>query len=331
MMRNIIIVFVLFMFYMSFFSIQEIEKGIILRFGKVVRDKKQKPILYNSGLHIKIPFIETVKKLDSRIQTLNVQADRYLTKENKDLIVDSYLKWKINDFSKYYVATDGGNKYQAENLLKRKFSDCLRSEFGRLNVKSIITDSRVRLTVDVRKSLNEGVESNKVLENKKEENFNLTPFFNKEKINNKLEDKYSSISALGIEVLDVRIKRIELPNEVSEAIYQRMRAEREAVARQHRSQGQEKAVKIRAIADKTVTETLAESERIALKIKGEGDAIAIKLFADAFNKDPDFYIFIRSLRAYKKSFDKKSDNVMVLSPNSDFFRYMKIKNNNKIK
>lgn len=325
-MRNIIFVFVLFMLYMSFFSVQEIEKGIILRFGKVVRDREKKPILYNPGLHIKIPFIETVKKLDSRIQTLNVQTDRYLTKENKDLIVDSYLKWKINDFSRYYVATDGGNKYQAENLLKRKFSDCLRSEFGRLNVKSIITDSRVRLTVDVRKSLNQGIELNGSSRQQKEKDKNLIFPIDKKNKNSLSINRSSSISALGIEVIDVRIKRIELPEEVSEAIYQRMRAEREAVARQHRSQGQEKAVKIRAIADKTVTETLAESERIALKLKGEGDAMAIKLFADAFNKDPDFYIFIRSLRAYEKSFSKKSDNIIILSPDSDFFRYMKIKN-----
>lgn len=328
-MRNIIFVFVLFMLYMSFFSVQEIEKGIILRFGKVVRDKEKKPILYNPGLHIKIPFIETVKKLDSRIQTLNVQADRYLTKENKDLIVDSYLKWKINDFSRYYVATDGGNKYQAENLLKRKFSDCLRSEFGRLNVKNIITDSRVRLTVDVRTSLNQGIDVKNISETERENVLNSAFFVNKKNKNDLSTNRSSSISVLGIEVIDVRIKRIELPSEVSEAIYQRMRAEREAVARQHRSQGQEKAVKIRAIADKTVTETLAESERIALKLKGEGDAMATKLFADAFNKDPDFYIFIRSLRAYEKSFNKKNDNIMVLSPDSDFFRYMKIKTKKK--
>lgn len=306
-MRYLLIIISLFILYISTFTIKETEIGIILRFGKVIRNIDNKPIIYKPGLHIKIPFIEKLKILDSRIQTLNVQADRYLTKENKDLIVDSYLKWKINDFNRYYVATDGGNSYQAETLLKRKFSDLLRSEFGRLNVKDIITDSRGRLTLDVLNALNKGIISNINKYNDK-----IIPYINK-----------NSIVTLGIKIIDFRIKRIELPNEVSEAIYQRMRAEREAVARQHRSQGQEKAVKIRAIADKTVTETLAESERTALKIKGEGDAIATKLFADAFNKEPDFYAFIRSLRAYEKSFNKHNDNIMILSSDMDFLRYMK--------
>ncbi|MGO3685154.1 MAG: protease modulator HflC, partial [Proteus vulgaris] len=133
----------------------------------------------------------------------------------------------------------------------------------------------------------------------------------------------NSMAALGIEVIDVRIKQINLPMEVSEAIYQRMRAEREAVARRHRSQGQEQAVKIRAAADKTVTETLAESERESLRLRGEGDAQATKLFADAFSQDPDFYAFIRSLRAYEKSFNQDGNDVLVLSPDSDFLRYMK--------
>lgn len=324
-MKNLLVVVTIFLLYMSIFTIQESQKGIVLRFSKVVRDEKNNPIIYNPGLHFKIPFIETIKRLDSRIQTLNVHTDRYLSKENKDLIVDSYLKWKINDFSQYYVATDGGNKYQAETLLKRKFSDRLRSEFGRLSVKNIITDSRGKLTIDVKKSLNEGVFlSDKSKKELNENNFlNRSSFFNKKNIKNKkIKTNSGSISEIGIKIIDVRIKRIELPNEVSEAIYQRMRAEREAVARQHRSKGQEKSVKIRAIADKIVTETLAEAERIALKLRGEGDAIATKLFADAFNKDPDFYIFIRSLKAYEKSFNKNIGNIMVLSPNMNFFRYM---------
>ncbi|MDT9587277.1 MAG: protease modulator HflC [Candidatus Arsenophonus melophagi] len=318
---SVVIVIALIVMYMSIFTVQQIERGIILRFGKVVRDGDHKPAIYEPGLHIKIPFIEKVKMLDARIQTLDVQADRYLTRENKDLMVDSYLKWRITDFNRYYVAT-GGNPYQAETLLKRKFSDRLRSEFGRLNVKDIITDSRGRLTVDVRDALNKGSGTDAP---KGADQPISSPIISldKEIKTNSYVINLNSMAALGIEVVDVRIKRIELPSEVSEAIYQRMRAEREAVARQHRSQGQEEAVKIRAAADKTVTKTLAEAERRALKLRGEGDAMATKLFTEAFNQYPEFYSFICSLRAYEKSFNKKSDDLMVLSPNTDFFRYMR--------
>nr|WP_314264168.1 protease modulator HflC [uncultured Moellerella sp.] len=318
-----IVVAILAVLYASVFIVPQTERGIVLRFGKVMRDAENIPIIYEPGLHFKMPFLESVKMLDARIQTLEIQADRYLTSENKDLMVDSYLKWRITDFSRYYVATGGGGTLQAETLLKRKFSDRLRSEFGRLSVKDIITDSRGRLTVDVRDTLNKGssseAESTKDVDEeivsaaaRVEQETNLKP----------LVVNPNSMAALGIEVVDVRIKRIELPNEVSEAIYARMRAEREAVARQHRSQGQEEAVKIRAVADKTVTETLAEAERTALTLRGEGDALATKLFADAFNKEPEFYAFIRSLRAYENSF-KTGNDVMVLSPDADFFRYMK--------
>ena len=318
----VVAVIILALLYSSVFVVQQYERGIILRFSKVVRDGENKPVVYVPGIHFKIPFIENVKKLDARIQTMNIQQDRFLSGENKDLLVDSYLKWRISDFSTYYLATGGGNTMQAETLLRRKFSDRLRSEIGRMSVNQIITDSRGRLTIDVRNALNEGTPSRDksdaddaiAIAAKKvaEETKGKAPAIN-----------MNSMAALGIEVIDVRIKQINLPMEVSEAIYQRMRAEREAVARRHRSQGQEEAVKIRAAADKTVTETLAESERESLRIRGEGDAQATKLFADAFSQDPDFYAFIRSLRAYENSFNKDGNDVMVLSPDSDFLRYMK--------
>ncbi|MEQ5185660.1 protease modulator HflC [Providencia zhijiangensis] len=317
-----VVIAVLAVAYASIFIVPQTERGIVLRFGKVLRDSENKPIVYEPGLHFKVPFIETVKMLDARIQTLEIQADRYLTSENKDLMVDSYLKWRVTDFSRYYVATGGGNPFQAETLLKRKFSDRLRSEFGRLSVKDIITDSRGRLTVDVRDALNKGTATDEATKDADAAIADAAARVEKETNLKPLVVNANSMAALGIEVVDVRIKRIELPNEVSEAIYARMRAEREAVARQHRSQGQEEATKIRAVADKTVTETLAESERTALTLRGEGDAMATKLFADAFNQDPEFYAFIRSLRAYEQSF-KSGDDVMVLSPDTDFFRFMK--------
>ena len=237
-----VIIIVLVALYASVFVVKEGERGITLRFGKVVRDDDNKPKVYVPGLHFKVPFIETVKTLDARIQTMDNQADRFVTKEKKDLIVDSYIKWRISDFSRYYLATGGGDVSQAEVLLKRKFSDRLRSEIGRLDVKDIVTDSRGRLTLEVREALNSGsagtedeVETPaaddaiaKAAERITEETNGKVPVINP-----------NSMAALGIEVVDVRIKQINLPAEVSEAIYNRMRAERSAVARRHRSQGQE--------------------------------------------------------------------------------------------
>lgn len=308
--------------YSSLFVVKEGERGIVLHFDRVLRDDNKKPLIFEPGLHFKVPLISKVKMLDARIQTMDNQADRFVTKEKKDLIVDSYIKWRISDFGRYYLATGGGEFSQAEVLLRRKFSDRLRSEMGRLDVKDIVTDSRGRLTIDVKKALNDGSAGQddniatpaaddaianvaKRVDTGKEPTINL-----------------NSMAALGIEVVDVRIKQISLPDEVFGAIYNRMRAERKAVALSQRSQGREEAEKLRAAADYQVSSTLAEAERGSLITRGEADAEAAKLFADAFSKDPDFYAFIRSLRAYETSFQDEQ-NVMVLSPESDFFRYMK--------
>ncbi|MDC9587971.1 protease modulator HflC [Xenorhabdus sp. XENO-10] len=314
-----VIAAILVVLYSSIFIIYEGQRGIVMRFSKVVRDSENKPVVYQPGPHFKIPFIETVKRLDARIQTMDIKADRFLTSENKDLIVDSYLKWRIKDFSRYYLATGTGEISQAELLLKRKFSDRLRSEIGRVDVRGIVTDSRGRLTTDVRDALNMGTsEDDSVADN---ELASAAARVEKETKGKQPVLNPNSMAALGIEVVDVRIKQINLPDEVSDAIYQRMRAEREAVARRHRSQGQEEAEKVRADADKSATEIKARAKSQALVLRGEGDAEATKLFADSFSKDPEFYAFIRSLRAYENSF--KNNDVMVLSPDNDFFRYMK--------
>ncbi|QCI17361.1 protease modulator HflC [Buchnera aphidicola (Aphis helianthi)] len=291
----------IFLFFISssLFIVKEGERGIVLQFGKVLRNNNQKTLVYEPGLHFKIPFLETVKMLDARIHTMDNQADRFVTKEKKDLIVDSYIKWRISDFSRYYLATGNGDIFQAEVLLKRKFSDRLRSEIGCLNVKEIVTDSRGRLTIDVLKSLNKGT-------------VNST---------NLSEINVNSMNALGIEIVDVRIKQINLPAEVSEAIYNRMRAEREAVARSQRSQGQEKAEKLRAMADYKVSMILAKARKQALILKGQGEAEVAKLFSDNFQQDSSFYFFVRSLHAYENSF-KNKDNIMLISSNNKFFQYM---------
>ena len=269
----------------SAFIVEEGQKGIVVQFGKVKRVDSGEPRLYEPGLHFKVPLIDQVRKMDARIQTLEGQADRFVTSEKKDLIIDSYVKWKIEDFSKYYLATGGGNKIQAEDLLKRKINNGLRSEIGNRTIKDIVSGERSTVMEDALM-------------------------------------KMARSSELGIKVVDVRIKQINLPVEVSSSIYQRMRAERTAVAREHRSQGREQAEILRADIDRKVTVMIADAESNARQLRGEGDAEAAKIYADSYKKDPEFFSFVRSMEAYRKSFAGGND-LMVLKPDSEFFRYLK--------
>ncbi len=274
--------------YSSLIVVQEGSRGIMLRFGKVQRDADNKVVVYEPGLHFKLPFIDSLKLLDARIQTLDGQADRFVTVEKKDLLVDSYVKWRISDFGRFYTATGGGDYTQASNLLKRKVNDRLRSEIGSRTIKDIVSGTRGELMEGAKKALNSGADST---------------------------------AELGIEVVDVRIKQINMPDEVSSSIYQRMRAERDAVAREHRSQGKEKAAFIQADVDRKVTLITANANKKAQELRGEGDAAAAKLYANAFGSEPEFYSFVRSLKAYENSF-AGSDNMMILKPDSEFFRFM---------
>lgn len=274
--------------YSSLIVVQEGSRGIMLRFGKVQRDADNKVMVYKPGLHFKLPFIDNLKLLDARIQTLDGQADRFVTVEKKDLLVDSYVKWRISDFGRFYTATGGGDFMQASNLLKRKVNDRLRSETGSRTIKDIVSGTRGELMEGAKKALNSGQDST---------------------------------AELGIEVIDVRIKQINMPDEVSSSIYQRMRAERDAVAREHRSQGKEKAAFIQADVDRKVTLITANANRKAQELRGEGDAAAAKLYANAFGSEPEFYSFVRSLKAYENSF-AGSDNMMILKPDGEFFRFM---------
>ncbi|MDG2939228.1 protease modulator HflC [Bisgaard Taxon 10/6] len=274
--------------YSSLIVVQEGSRGIMLRFGKVQRDADNKVVVYEPGLHFKLPFIDSLKLLDARIQTLDGQADRFVTVEKKDLLVDSYVKWRISDFGRFYTATGGGDYTQASDLLKRKVNDRLRSETGSRTIKDIVSGTRGELMEGAKKALNSGQDST---------------------------------AELGIEVIDVRIKQINMPDEVSSSIYQRMRAERDAVAREHRSQGKEKAAFIQADVDRKVTLITANANKKAQALRGEGDAAAAKLYADAFGSEPEFYSFVRSLKAYENSF-AGSDNMMILKPDSEFFRFM---------
>lgn len=284
MNKFLIIPIALFLIFISSaFVVSEGQHGIVMQFSKVKRDSEGQPVAYPPGLHFKVPFIDSVRTMDTRIQTLDDQADRFVTSEKKDLIIDSYVKWQIEDLAVYYLAT-GGNKMQAEALLKRKINNGLRNEIGSHTIKDIVSGKRGEVMETALKRL-------------------------------------ARSSELGIKVVDVRIKKINLPDEVSSSIYQRMRAERLAVAKEHRSQGQEQSEVIRANIDRKVSIMLAEANKASLEIRGVGDAESSKIYADAYSKDPEFFAFLRSMEAYKKSFSGK-DDVMVLSPDSDFFKYM---------
>lgn len=275
------------------FIVNEGQRGIVLQFKKFKRDSSGDMITYEPGLHFKIPLIEDVKKFDARIQTLDEAPDRFVTVEKKDLIVDSYVKWRIIDFSTYYLRTSG-NIDNASALLKQKVNNGLRTEFGNRTIKEIVSGERSELMAKA------------------------------------LESAASSSEDLGIEVIDVRIKSINLPKEVSNSIFERMRAERTAVAKEHRAQGQEQSEIIKAKMDAKITIMLANAEKEAFEVRGEGDALAAKVYADAYKQDDEFFTFYRSLQAYEKSFSNKSD-FMVINPDSDFFKYLKTNNKEKSK
>ena len=270
----------------SLFVVEEGNKAIVIQFGKVQRDSDTgNTTVFEPGLHFKLPFFDRVVTLDARIQTLDEAPDRFVTSEKKDLIVDLYVKWKIEDFAKYYLAT-GGIKSSAEILLQQKVNNGLRSEFGTRTIQQIVSGERSELMDEA------------------------------------MAQASTSSDELGIEIIDVRVKQINLPLEVRNFIFQRMRTEREAVAREHRSEGKEKAEFIKADIDAKITVMLADAERNLRKLQGEGEAQAAQIYAETYTKDADFYRFLRSMDAYRKSFSSKQD-VLVVEPDSDFFRYMK--------
>jgi modulator of FtsH protease HflC len=263
----------------SVFTVNERQKAIMFRFGEIVRSD------YKPGLHWKIPFINNVRKFDDRILTIDQKPERFLTMEKKDLVVDSYIKWRIADVAKYYKTTQG-NELAAANLLYQNVNNGLRDEFGKRTVQEVIAGDRA----DVMSILT--------------------------------AQASDAASDLGIKVVDVRIKKIDWPVNVADSVYRRMRAERERVARDFRSKGAETAERIRADADRQSAVILAQAYRDAQIVRGEGDAKATDIYAKAFSKDPEFYKFTRSLSAYKQNFSNKSD-VILLKPDSDYFKYFK--------
>lgn len=268
-------------FYACTFTVNQWELVLKLQLGAIVNTN------YTPGLKFMIPVVETVKKFDGRIQTLDARPERFLTIEKKDVIVDSYAKWRITDVGQFFRAT-GGNEAKTSRLLSERINTSLRDEFGKRTIQEVISGERAEIMALL------------------------------------TQDADAKARELGVEIIDVRVKQIDLPPEVSGSVFGRMRAERERVARDLRAQGSEAAERIRADADRQRTVILADAYRQAEQLRGEGDAKAAKIYADAFNQDAEFYSFYRSLNAYQTIF-KDGSSIMVLEPNSEFFRYFDAK------
>ena len=263
----------------SVFAVNERERAILFQLGRIVRDD------YQPGLHFKVPFFQDVRKFDARIQTLDAAPELYLTKEKKNVKVDSYVKWRVSDVQRYFTATGGSARLGASRLHALNQTD-LKDAFGRRTIPEVVAEDRAEIMRDLTVSLNE------------------------------------KARGLGMEVVDVRIKRIDLEDAVSNSVYQRMAAERKEVAKDRRSRGEEESKKIRAVAEREREVLLAEATREAERIRGEGDGAATEIYAGAYMRDPDFYRFYRSLGAYSASFHSKSD-VLLLQPDADFFDFFK--------
>ncbi len=264
----------------TLFIVTEYERAVVLQFGRLV-ETDVKP-----GLHVKVPFAEKVRKFDGRLLTADMVEASFFTVENKRLIVDSYIKWRVIDVEAYYKAT-GGLEDVAVDRLAQRVADGLRNQFGRRTLHDVVSGKRDELMQEITASIN--IEAQK---------------------------------QLGVEVKDIRVKRVDFPPEVSRPVYDRMSADREKEAREYRAQGKEQAEVIGADADKQRAVLEASAFRDAERVRGDGDAKAASVYASAYNKDPEFYSFVRSLNAYKSSFGNK-DDLMVIDPNSDFFRYLK--------
>lgn len=341
----------------SVFVINEGNVGIVTRFGKVLRNSDSELAVSNPGLHFKIPFIDKVRVLDARIQTLSARADRFVTAEKKDLIIDSYVKWRISDPSTFYLTTAGGNIMQAEELLRRRINNSLRSQIGRLTIHEIVSGQEKSGTYgemdssfdSVTERLDLGrtvaatdksrvndaddtlkVDSDKIADSQSDVDNIISSSKRDQVMQNALRDLGKSSTELGIKIVDVRIKQINLPPEVSNSIYQRMRAERDAVAKLHRSQGRREAETIKAQADREVAIKIATAEREARRLMGAGDAEATRIYANAYTQNAELFDFLRSMDAYRKSMAKGND-VLVLKPDSEFFRYFGDPANSKVR
>jgi membrane protease subunit HflC len=273
-------IFALIILSLSVFTVDQRQNAIVFQLGEIVSVKKE------PGLYFKIPFIQNVRYFDTRILTLkSEEAERFITSEKKPVLVDSYVKWRIEDVKQYYLSV-GGDESRAMIRLSQTINDRLRAEFRERTVHDVVSGERDKIMDILRTETDRDARK------------------------------------IGVHVLDVRIKRVDLPDNVSVDVYRRMEAERKRVANELRAQGAGAAEKIRADADRQREVIIAEAYRDAQQIKGEGDAKASVIYAKAYSSNPEFYAFYRSIEAYQKSFKNKGD-ILVLDPNSDFFKYMK--------
>jgi len=261
----------------SFFIVKENEVALRLQLGEIVDSN------YAPGLQFKLPFVQSARTFDKRIQTLDMQAERFLTVEKKFVVVNSFAKWRISDVAQYFRST-GGSATQTDRLLSARINASLRDEFGKRTIQEVVSGERTEIMRKLARDANE------------------------------------SAADLGVEIVDVRVKQIDFEESISDTIYERMRTERHRVASELRAQGAEAAERIQADADRQRTEILANAYRDAELLRGEGDAQAAETFANAFEQDADFYGFWRSLRAYREVFED-GGSMMVLDPDSEFFRY----------
>lgn len=264
----------------SLFTVDQRQHAIVFQLGEI-RDVVSEP-----GLHFKWPLIQNVRYFDKRILTFDsAEPERFLTSEKKNVLVDSFVKWKIVDVRQYYVSV-GGDEARAQTRLTQAVNAGLREEFGKRTLHDVVSGERDRIMEEMRSKAD------------------------------------ADARKIGAQVIDVRLKRVDLPLEVSESVYRRMEAERKRVANELRSQGAAEAEKVRADADKQREIIVAEAYREAQRVKGEGDAKSSAIYAAAFGQNPEFYAFYRSLDAYRNSFRNKSD-VLVVEPTSEFFKYLK--------
>jgi modulator of FtsH protease HflC len=265
---------------LTLFTVDQRQNAIVFRLGEPVN------VITKPGLYAKFPLLDNVRFFDVRILTLDSEEpERFITSEKKNVLVDSFVKWRIVDVVQYYISV-GGDEARTRIRLAQTVNDNLRAEFGKRTIHEVVSGERDRIMELMRAKVD------------------------------------ADARKIGVQVLDVRIKRVDLPQEVSEAVYRRMEAERKRVANELRSLGFAESEKIRADADRQREVTIAEAYRDAQRTKGQGDARAAAVYAQAFQQNPEFYAFYRSLEAYRQSLKSKSD-VLVLDPSSDFFKYLK--------
>lgn len=275
----------LFVVAKSVYIVEETHKGLVLRFGKVLRDVEKVPLIYSPGIHFKVPFVDSVVLIDARVQLMDGRPDVFTTKNKEFLDVDTYVQWRVTDFAKFYIRT-AGNFMKAEGFIEGFVDNGLRNQFGKRTLEQAVSGEREELMGDIRTFVN------------------------------------SKVPDYGLEVVDIRVKKVNYTSRVLNNVYEQIISERRAQAVLIRSDGKQQGNIIKSKTDANVLRILAEADEYSRITRGEADAQAAKIYADTYSKDPEFYSFFRSLDAYRTSFNSKND-ILVVSPDGDFFKYLK--------